>query len=74
VVKVTPEKLYTLIVGVADAVLVSKYPALFVAKNIVIPFIDMFGVYKLPDWLVYESYGALGIIVGLWLLGKLGWE
>jgi hypothetical protein len=73
VVKVAPEKIYTLVVGLVDAILVDKYPAVFVAKNIIIPMLDIFGIYKLPDWLTYESYGALGIIVGLWLLQKIGW-
>jgi hypothetical protein len=72
-VKLTPDKIYTIVTGFVDAVLIAKYPALFIAKNIIIPLVDMFGIYTLPAWLTYESYGALGIIIGLWLLGKLGW-
>jgi hypothetical protein len=72
-VKLTPDKVYTIAAGFVDAVLIAKYPALFIAKNIIIPILDMFDIYRLPTWLIYESYGALGIIIGLWLLGKLGW-
>jgi hypothetical protein len=37
-VKLTPDKVYTIAAGFVDAVLIAKYPALFIAKNIIIPF------------------------------------
>jgi hypothetical protein len=65
--------MYTILLGVIDGFLVAKAPAIFAIKNIAVPILDMMGIYKPPAWLKDESYAMLGLLIGLFIGGKLGW-
>jgi hypothetical protein len=68
----TSEDMYALLNGIVDGVLVAKAPMVFVAKTIIMLMLDMFGIYKLPASLRYASLEAVGLIIFLYIFGKLG--
>ena len=63
--------LYAVLSGVVDGVLVAKAPLVFIAKNIIIAMLSVFEIVKIPDGLRYASFSALGLIIVLFILGKL---
>jgi hypothetical protein len=68
----TNEDFYALLNGVVDGVLVAKAPMVFVAKTVVVLMLDLFGIYRLPASLRYASLEAVGLIIFLYIFGKLG--
>ena len=63
---------YALLNGIVDGVLVVKAPMVFVAKTIIMLMLDLFGIYRLPRGLRYASLEAVGLIIFLYIFGKLG--
>jgi len=43
----------------------------FIAKNIIIAFLALFDIVRVPEGWRYASLSALGLIVVLYVLGKL---
>jgi len=68
----TNEDMYALLNGVVDGVLVAKAPMVFVAKTVIMLMLDLFNIYKLPVSLRYASLEAVGLIIFLYIFGKLG--
>jgi len=68
----TNEDMYALLNGIVDGVLVAKAPMVFVAKTVIMLMLDIFGIYKLPVGLRYASLEAVGLIIFLYIFGKLG--
>ena len=69
--KFTTNDLYAVLSGIVDGVLVAKAPLVFIAKNIIIAFLALFDIVKVPEGWRYASLSALGLIVVLYVLGKL---
>jgi len=69
--KFTVNDWYAVLSGIIDGVLVAKAPLVFIAKNIIIALLALFDIVKVPEGWRYASLSALGLIVVLYVLGKL---